>query len=1446
MKRLLTFLWVGLFIGLLGGLQEASATHLMGSDIIYRCLGNGKYEITVRVYRDCNGVSLSQSNILVSCSSTTLTLSNQTKVSVRDITGIDPNCPTQSRCQNQWTYGIEEHVFRTTVDLSSYSCCEWTISWSQSARNSNITTGQANQNFYTFAKLNKCVTPCNSSPDFTNPPVAIVCHNQDFIFNNGALDTNDVGDSLSYSFAPALTNANSSTTYTGQYSANNPIGYFGFPNKNLSFPAGLHLDPVTGDIMFRPTVMNQIAILVIEVKEWRKVNGVMTVVGVTRRDMQIIVIPCPNNKVPKIKPPYVKQACAGQKVCLTIETEDEDQGDTVKISWNRGIKGATFTNNNGQVKYASGEVCWTPTKNDISNIPYTFTITAKDNSCSPFPGQSVRAFSIFVRETPEAEVFTDVLTCGRVAIDHTPAKSYAGYGFNYVIRDSLNKAVWSSSTKVDTAFLQPGWHRLFLNVQTSTPCFNIVTDSIFIPDFVQVTLPSDTFVCNGLPIDVLSQTRGGNSPYTYEWARMTDTGASAVISTADQITVNNDSLETYMIRVLDGNGCKNYDTVQVGWYERPTFNLGLDQRICYGSSFSIKAKMDSLQPYTYQWSTGDTSEGIDVYDSNAYWVRVQDTVGCWYTDTMNLFVNKVEPDAGYNRDICENQTLNLTGFGGDSYEWYQKEGFTYTPLPTPLGTSQQFSAVITKSQGFIVRATQTYGGLTCVGYDSIDITMNPLPEITLTAPNALCLNASPISLASSIQYPTLFNGDWRSDITPKSVANDFFYPNKAGVNANPGHEVIYHVVDANGCENEKPMRVKVNPLPVVDLMDSLVVCGDIGIVNLNDIKVKPSQGQTIQGIPSWVSLDGNPMVDNAIEKTFIHNQKLNIGALTQGASYGLIFNYTDNASKCSNADTAIVRVKTVPKTNAGILPQFCWNDPEFDLNDANNLSPKGGVWTSLDMPMSGTSSITPSDIGAANKFTLPGTSARFVYTITQEGCAKADTTSSLIKGIPDLQLTPVDGWCENAGIIDLNTKTNLPGGVWSGKGVNGFQFNPVTAGVASTHTIKYRYTSMSTSCSVEDSFGMEVQAAPSIELITSDKACEGVTYGVEIKTTNASSILVETLGDGSFGSANSGQNSSTTLKSSYFPGVIDNDALGFNLVAQTTNNRFCAPASMSKHVEIFPLPSASIEADPIKGCDPLTVNLKAISDANIGAKYEWDLGNGTVKSGSDEVKTFEEVFVGANIYTVNLKVTSREEEGGCVQNAEPIQIEVLPTPVADFTVNRWETTVALPGIQFKDLSTVESPASIVDWYWTFGDHNNSSSTEQHPFFEYPVTNETDTGTFLVRLNVTADNGCEAYDTGNIHIGPDITVFIPNAFTPNNFGESINDRFYVIADGFETFEIAIYNRWGEKLYQSADIKEGWDGRYKGEDVQQDVYVYVVRVTSLGGKELEYYGTITLLR
>src|SRR5690606_29453403 len=145
------------------------------SDIVYKCLGGGQYEVLVRVYRDCNGVALNQSDLVATCGANTVRVSTQTRISVRDITGISPNCGITSACAGgSYPYGVEEHVYSMILDLSSYSCCNWTLSWEQCCRNNAISTGMAGDNFYTTASLNKCLASCNSSPDFTNPPVAIV------------------------------------------------------------------------------------------------------------------------------------------------------------------------------------------------------------------------------------------------------------------------------------------------------------------------------------------------------------------------------------------------------------------------------------------------------------------------------------------------------------------------------------------------------------------------------------------------------------------------------------------------------------------------------------------------------------------------------------------------------------------------------------------------------------------------------------------------------------------------------------------------------------------------------------------------------------------------------------------------------------------------------------------------------------------------------------------------------------------------------------------------------------------------------------------------------------------------------------------------------------------------------------------------------------------------
>ena len=132
---------------------------------------------------------------------------------------------------------------------------------------------------------------------------------------------------------------------------------------------------------------------------------------------------------------------------------------------------------------------------------------------------------------------------------------------------------------------------------------------------------------------------------------------------------------------------------------------------------------------------------------------------------------------------------------------------------------------------------------------------------------------------------------------------------------------------------------------------------------------------------------------------------------------------------------------------------------------------------------------------------------------------------------------------------------------------------------------------------------------------------------------------------------------------------------------------------------------------------------------------------------------------------------------------------------------------------------------------------------------------TDVGLFSVELVVSDVRGCTDTARVTVEVTPDHEVTIPTGFTPNPGGGSggaydptdlSNDVFYPFARFVEDFRMRIYNRWGELVFESLDIRQGWDGYYRGQLCQQDVYAYQVWLRFVDGKERQLVGDITLFR
>ncbi|MEA3495458.1 MAG: T9SS type A sorting domain-containing protein [Bacteroidota bacterium] len=381
---------------------KSASSQIMGGDLTWSCIGQDSFMIKLVVYRDCNGVQLGNAIVNIKCKSTNklITILNIYKPAPIDIT---PSCgSTVTRCSDSnslFPFGIEQYTYQKLAVLSSAgSCCELTLSYSMCCRNSAITTIDANQNFYIDAMLNRCVSPCDNSPSFVNPPMAIICVGEIFLYSSGVNDqdmspTGGLSDSLVYSWCHPLSSENSNITYTGQYSYDKPIHFWGFPNKDLQFPQGFHINVYTGSISFLPIKVEQ-TVMTMQVEEYR--NGIL--IGRVKRNLQFIVIKCPYNSAPVLSSPIYKEVYVNQPVTFTINTYDSDSEDTLLIGWDAAIHDASWTDNNKKAKYPTGVFNWTPTKQDVKPIPWVFIVRVKDDAW-PINGSSTRAYHILVKDS---------------------------------------------------------------------------------------------------------------------------------------------------------------------------------------------------------------------------------------------------------------------------------------------------------------------------------------------------------------------------------------------------------------------------------------------------------------------------------------------------------------------------------------------------------------------------------------------------------------------------------------------------------------------------------------------------------------------------------------------------------------------------------------------------------------------------------------------------------------------------------------------------------------------------------------------------------------------------------------------------------------------------------------------------------------------------------------
>ncbi len=281
-----------------------------------------------------------------------------------------------------------------------------------------------------------------------------------------------------------------------------------------------------------------------------------------------------------------------------------------------------------------------------------------------------------------------------------------------------------------------------------------------------------------------------------------------------------------------------------------------------------------------------------------------------------------------------------------------------------------------------------------------------------------------------------------------------------------------------------------------------------------------------------------------------------------------------------------------------------------------------------------------------------------------------------------------------------------------------------------------------------------------------------------------------------------------------------------------------SPTDSDTLVITFPLDIIPLATPvPYEACAPDTFQfLNTSVNAGDIATTVWTFSNGNTFTVPAQ-NSVSDYFDIAGLYDATMTVTSNY---GCVYtNNFPQIISALPTPIAKFSMTTNPTTIFETTVGMIDKSIDAS-----QWFWSVPDAQiTTTSTVQNPVFNFPHTE----GNYEVILIITSPKGCLDTTWGVLEVKSDFILYAPNTFTPD--GDQFNQNWHIVTEGldFNDFDLQVYNRWGEVVWQSKDPEAEWDGTYDGRIVPQGNYNWKLRTKKIGTDEPQIFtGSVLIIR
>ena len=708
------------------------------------------------------------------------------------------------------------------------------------------------------------------------------------------------------------------------------------------------------------------------------------------------------------------------------------QGDTAHLNATGGV---SYLWSNGQYD-----------ANIAVTTPGSYTVTATGaNGC-----EATTQLAVTVNPLPTATVTESVEICrGQQAQLSTDAPT--GCTFS-----------WSTGSHQSRIFTsEAGEYQV--TVTNANQCSRVYQSYVIVHELPAINITGETEICQGQSTTL---TVTGDAVTQYEW-NSGEQNANITVSTPGQ----------YSVTATNSYGCTSTVSRSVVVHTLPVPAISGTQAICKGSSTSLTA----TGGVSYLWSTGSTASSIAVspITNQSYSVTVTDLYGCEANTSALVTVNSL-PTISFSgsTSVCAGTSTSVTASGASSYIW---------------STGSQ-DATVSLSQAGIYYVTATNSNQ-CVNTDSIQITVNPNPNVQISGDDYICLGGTMSLTASGAQ-----SYQWNTEEVSATIA------------VSPSENTTYSVTgyDTNGCHSTASKVVNVKPLPVVTVSGSQTVCaGSFAILTAsggssylwntgkvgNTLTISPSASQTyvvtatndfgcsasmnvpvtVNSLPTVNFVGGTTICSGATTSitaeggntyawsTGSHNATVNI------SNAGMYYVTVTNAQTCTKTDSVYVTVNPNPDVQIEGSTYIC-------LGDVASLTVSGAqtyVWNTEEM--SATINVAPS--------------TTTTYTVTGYDTNGCQTTNAKVVNVEALPTISVSG--NKTICIGQSTTLTATGGVtyqWS----NGMTGNSIVVSPTSTQSYVVTVTN-SLGCTSSLETTVTVNSLPNITFSGTTEICAGGT-----------------------------------------------------------------------------------------------------------------------------------------------------------------------------------------------------------------------------------------------------------------------------------------------------------------------------------------------------------------